>query len=100
MKKLVDTIQKTKIYHYEGSLTTPPCSEIVEWIVIDEPQPISTEQLKAFTSKWGDNWSFAKGYGNARVTVPINNRTIYYSDAIKIITSAFIVALGLIAFAI
>jgi carbonic anhydrase len=33
-------------YGYEGSLTEPPCSEIVSWFVIDEPMTISRNQLE------------------------------------------------------
>jgi carbonic anhydrase len=32
-------------YTYRGSLTTPPCSEVVTWIVFPEPQFISYRQV-------------------------------------------------------
>ncbi|MFK7839157.1 MAG: carbonic anhydrase [Bdellovibrionales bacterium] len=35
-------------YTYEGSLTTPPCSEGVKWYVVKEPVEVSAKQLKAF----------------------------------------------------
>ncbi|XP_044765990.1 carbonic anhydrase isoform X2 [Coccinella septempunctata] len=37
-------------YTYCGSLTTPPCSECVIWIVFKEPIEVSQEQLRAFRS--------------------------------------------------
>lgn len=35
-------------WRYAGSLTTPPCSEIVSWIVYQDPIEASAEQIKAF----------------------------------------------------
>jgi carbonic anhydrase len=34
-------------YRYRGSITAPPCSEIVNWRVLDEPLVISRRQYKA-----------------------------------------------------
>ena len=35
-------------YTYMGSLTTPPCSEGVLWMVMKTPVPISAEQIGIF----------------------------------------------------
>ena len=35
-------------YRYEGSLTTPPCSEIVDWTVFETPITASADQLAVF----------------------------------------------------
>lgn len=37
-------------YTYRGSLTTPPCSEAVTWIIFTNPIPISFKQLNKFRS--------------------------------------------------
>lgn len=42
-------------YTYGGSLTTPPCSEIVTWLVMQNPVEASHEQIEAFHSVEHDN---------------------------------------------
>jgi len=42
-------------YRYRGSLTTPPCSEDVEWIVAAYRHRISPEQMAAITSRLHQN---------------------------------------------
>ena len=35
-------------FHYNGSLTTPPCTENVTWLILEEPIEISETQVKYF----------------------------------------------------
>ena len=37
-------------WRYPGSLTTPPCSEGVSWLVMTEPVTASREQIEAFSA--------------------------------------------------
>jgi len=47
VKKL---LPKSKAYYnYSGSLTTPPCSEGVNWMVLKSPTQVSAAQVKVFT---------------------------------------------------
>jgi carbonic anhydrase len=51
--KLVPT--DSKFFHYTGSLTTPPCSEIVNWIVFTDPITASKEQIETFAKLYPNN---------------------------------------------
>jgi carbonic anhydrase len=58
----------TGIYHYGGSLTTPPCSEGVQWYVRRTPTQLSRDQIAAFTAVYDHN--------NRPVQV-LNRRTVF-----------------------
>ena len=45
----------TDSFQYNGSLTTPPCSEAVKWIVLEEPIEMSKEQIDKFRNIFSDN---------------------------------------------
>lgn len=53
-------------FNYKGSVTTPPCDEMVEWFVVKEPVNINTKQLDFFRALWSYNQDFAGGKGNNR----------------------------------
>jgi carbonic anhydrase len=42
-------------FHYEGSLTTPPYSETVTWLVLDQAHDASAEQIEAMNRIEGNN---------------------------------------------
>jgi carbonic anhydrase len=54
-------------YTFEGSLTTPPCSEGVAWFVLKQPVPISTDEVARFTKLYPHN---------ARPDQPIHDRVV------------------------
>ena len=43
-------------YHYNGSFTTPPCTEIVEWIILKDYKEASKEQLDKLHHLLHDNY--------------------------------------------
>jgi len=53
---LMDVLpQDTHHFSYHGSLTTPPCSEGVQWIVLKTPIKISKVQADRFITTVGPN---------------------------------------------
>lgn len=54
--KLTDILPtKTHHYAYSGSLTTPPCSEGVQWIVLKEPMSVAQQDVDQFVQIIGLN---------------------------------------------
>lgn len=58
---------KLGYYSFEGSLTTPPCSEGVNWMVVKQPIQLGKQQIKAFRTLFK---------GNARPTQALNGRVV------------------------
>lgn len=53
---VADCLPSNRSYFtYGGSLTTPPCSETVTWLVMENPVEASAEQVKAFHELEHDN---------------------------------------------
>ena len=59
-------------FRYSGSLTTPPFTEPVTWVVFAEPITVSSEQIAAFEGLFAE--------GNTREVQPLNDREVL-SDA-------------------
>ncbi len=59
---------RTEYFTYSGSLTTPPCSEGVLWIVLKEPITASEEQVSQFFDTFG--------FSTNRPIQPHNARTV------------------------
>ena len=57
--------KKLTYYNYAGSLTTPPCSQGVDWNVLNTPLEISKDQLTAFRALYANNF---------RPVQPLNGR--------------------------
>ncbi|XP_012530254.1 carbonic anhydrase 9 [Monomorium pharaonis] len=60
-------------YTYKGSLTTPPCSEVVIWIIFAIPVPISFRQMNMFRKLsngeeiLGDNYRLLQDIGQRKI---------------------------------
>ena len=77
LKNFYEKLSKKAKYNYKGSLTTPLCTESVEWFIIEEIQEINSVQLERFTSKWGGLSTFAGGNGSNRQTMNLNRRQVF-----------------------
>jgi carbonic anhydrase len=55
-------------FAYEGSLTTPPCTEDVQWLVMDTPIELGQDQIDTLQARYD---------GNNRPVQPLNGREVH-----------------------
>ena len=57
-------------FTYQGSLTTPPCSEVARWLLLDAPVELSGQQIAAYRAIYD---------GNARPLQPLGERDLLHT---------------------
>ncbi|KAF8567521.1 hypothetical protein P879_04117, partial [Paragonimus westermani] len=68
----------SKYYTYPGSLTTPPCSECVTWILLDEPIVITENQIDRLRRVHAD-CTICGSTDNFRPICPLGSRRVLSS---------------------
>jgi len=64
-------------FTYFGSLTTPPCSEVVTWIDLKMPVVLSHDQFESFRSLLNEEETPMSN--NFRSVQPLGDRVVYYN---------------------
>ncbi|KAI9991915.1 hypothetical protein PInf_017295 [Phytophthora infestans] len=70
-------VAKSHVFNYNGSLTTPPCSEVVDWWVLNNPISISYDELHQLKKVYGELPATSDASDN-RPTQPLDDREIKY----------------------
>ncbi|KAK4375960.1 hypothetical protein RND71_006637 [Anisodus tanguticus] len=65
------TLDGRKYYRYNGSLTTPPCTETVVWTIDGKVKTVTRRQIKLLQDAVHDGFEY-----NARLVQPLNGRPI------------------------
>lgn len=79
LMNIVDTENR---WVYKGSVTTPPCAEIVYWNVVRKIYPVKQKHLDLFKKQLQRGNNLLTGYdleklGNWRVTQPIKGQDLH-----------------------
>lgn len=67
------------LFEYSGSLTAPPCAEIVTWFVRRDPVIASAAQIAVVQKALMDATA---GFGNYRTAMPMNGRPVVVRTAV------------------
>ncbi|XP_067670579.1 carbonic anhydrase 1-like [Haliotis asinina] len=76
MRPLLLLPRNKEFFMYEGSLTSPPCSESVSWIVMRQPLQLSTKGLEILRKLPTKSGQVLATYTNVRSEQKLNNRLV------------------------
>jgi len=90
MQALYSGVDKSKFWDYEGSFTTPPCTEAVDFYIMIGRAGMTMAQLNKFKAAIG--WDTLQANGNFRPPQPLNGRAVSGCDSINLPQTAVVVA--------
>jgi carbonic anhydrase len=70
--------EKSQYFTYNGSLTTPPCSEVVTWIDYKQSIPLSHDQVEEFRRLQNTEGDYMTH--NNRPVQPIGDRIVLFNE--------------------
>ncbi|XP_051770057.1 carbonic anhydrase 4-like [Ctenopharyngodon idella] len=78
LNSLLEGVDMTKYYRYQGSLTTPNCNEVVIWTVFKQPIKVSQNLINRFstTTHFKDASTSVLATNNFRGVQPLNGRVV------------------------
>lgn len=76
LASLLGDLDMEKFYTYKGSLTTPPCSEAVTWILFPNSLPVSISQMGKFRNL-SNGIEGSVLVDNFRALQPLYNRRVF-----------------------
>lgn len=82
---LLGDLDTSEFYTYAGSLTTPPCSQAVTWLVFAQPITITSSQMTRF-HKLQDDHGIAME-NNYRALQAKGNRKVYLRKTRRVLES-------------
>lgn len=62
-------LDEKEVYRYEGSLTTPPCTEDVKWLIFKKPIEMSKQQIRQMAQLYPVNNRPLQSIGNRDVYI-------------------------------